>query len=179
MSDSLRPHESQHARPPCPSPTPRLHSDSLPSSHEEPTVEPDTTLTVTKTTTSEPENGEAYGLGEVISYEITVTNDGNVPYKNVVVTDELTGLSETIAELAVGASETITTEYTVTSEDILAGSVLNEATAKADPIDPDDPDSPEPEGGDTEETPIDQNVVLTILYFIDDEPAEDMTFTAT
>ena len=25
MSDSLRPHESQHTRPPCPSPTPRVH----------------------------------------------------------------------------------------------------------------------------------------------------------
>ena len=32
MSDSLRPHESQHARPPCPSPTPWVHSDSCPSS---------------------------------------------------------------------------------------------------------------------------------------------------
>ena len=32
MSDSLRPHESQHARPPCPSPSPRVHSDSRPSS---------------------------------------------------------------------------------------------------------------------------------------------------
>ena len=32
MSDSLRPYESQHARPPCPSPTPRVHSDSHPSS---------------------------------------------------------------------------------------------------------------------------------------------------
>ena len=32
LSDSLRPHESQHARPPCPSPTPRVHSDSHPSS---------------------------------------------------------------------------------------------------------------------------------------------------
>ena len=32
ISDSLRPHESQHARPPCPSPTPRVHSDSCPSS---------------------------------------------------------------------------------------------------------------------------------------------------
>ena len=28
MSDSLRPPESQHARPPCPSPTPGAHSDS-------------------------------------------------------------------------------------------------------------------------------------------------------
>ena len=29
---SLRPHESQHARPPCPSPTPVVHSNSRPSS---------------------------------------------------------------------------------------------------------------------------------------------------
>ena len=40
MSDSFRPHESQHARPPCPSPTPRVYSIKLmsiesvmPSSH--------------------------------------------------------------------------------------------------------------------------------------------------
>ena len=39
MSYSLRPHESQHARPPCPSPTPGVHWDStsiesvMPSSH--------------------------------------------------------------------------------------------------------------------------------------------------
>ena len=32
MSDSLRPHESQHARPPCPSLTPRVYSNSCPSS---------------------------------------------------------------------------------------------------------------------------------------------------
>src|SRR5574339_505684 len=39
VSDSLRPHELQYARPPCPSPTPRVHSNStsiksvIPSSH--------------------------------------------------------------------------------------------------------------------------------------------------
>ena len=39
MSNSLWPHESQHARPPCPSPTPRVHSrlisikSVMPSSH--------------------------------------------------------------------------------------------------------------------------------------------------
>ena len=32
ISDSLRPHESQHARPPCPWPTHGVHSDSRPSS---------------------------------------------------------------------------------------------------------------------------------------------------
>ena len=32
VSDSLRPHELQHARPPCPSPTPRVHTNPWPSS---------------------------------------------------------------------------------------------------------------------------------------------------
>ena len=32
VSDPLRPHELQHARPPCPSPTPRVHPNSCPSS---------------------------------------------------------------------------------------------------------------------------------------------------
>ena len=32
VSDSLRPHELQHVRPPCPSPTPGVHPDSRPSS---------------------------------------------------------------------------------------------------------------------------------------------------
>ena len=32
MSDSLQLHESQHDRPPCPSPTPRVYSNSCPSS---------------------------------------------------------------------------------------------------------------------------------------------------
>ena len=31
VSDSLRPHESQHARPPCPSPMHGVHTDSRPS----------------------------------------------------------------------------------------------------------------------------------------------------
>ena len=32
MSDSLRPHELQHARPPCPLPTPRVYPNSCPLS---------------------------------------------------------------------------------------------------------------------------------------------------
>ena len=34
VSDSLQPHESQHARPPCPSSTPGVHSDTHPSSSD-------------------------------------------------------------------------------------------------------------------------------------------------
>ena len=33
MSNSLRPHESQHTGPPCPSQTPRVHPNPCPSSH--------------------------------------------------------------------------------------------------------------------------------------------------
>ena len=32
VSDSLQPHDSQHARPPCPSPTPGVHTNSCSSS---------------------------------------------------------------------------------------------------------------------------------------------------
>ena len=32
VSDSLRPYESQHAKPHCPSPAPRVHSNLCPSS---------------------------------------------------------------------------------------------------------------------------------------------------
>ena len=32
VSNSLQPHEPQHARPPCPSPTPEIHSNSCPLS---------------------------------------------------------------------------------------------------------------------------------------------------
>ena len=34
VSDSLQPHELQHTRPPCPSPTPGVHLDSCPSSSD-------------------------------------------------------------------------------------------------------------------------------------------------
>ena len=39
MSDSLRPYEPQHARPPCPSPTPGVHPNSCPLSQRcQPTI---------------------------------------------------------------------------------------------------------------------------------------------
>ena len=38
VSDSLWPHEFQHARPPCPSPSPGIHSDSRPSSPYHPAI---------------------------------------------------------------------------------------------------------------------------------------------
>ena len=110
----------------------------------------DTTLEVKKT--SDKADGAKVKLGEVIKYTITVTNKGNVPYTNVEVVDALTGLREKIDVLGVGESESksFTTTWTVTEADILAGMVLNVATAKADTIpDPKDPENPKkPEGSD-------------------------------
>ena len=76
-----------------------------------------------------------------------MTNDGNVTYTNVVVEDKDTGLSETIATLAVGATETFTTSHAVTEADILAGSYTNTVTAKGDPI-----NGKTPEGEDSATT---------------------------
>ncbi|MBQ6104308.1 MAG: S-layer homology domain-containing protein, partial [Lachnospiraceae bacterium] len=114
--------------------------------------EVDTTLTVVKKITNKPADGEAFKLGETIEYTITAKNDGNVPYENVVIKDDLTGASKTVAKLGVGESAELKTSYVVTSDDILAGSVKNKATADADPVDPEDPDSPKPHGEDEVET---------------------------
>ena len=40
VSDSLQPHESQHARPPSPLPTPGVHSNSIQPSHPLPSPFP-------------------------------------------------------------------------------------------------------------------------------------------
>ncbi|MCH7415942.1 hypothetical protein MM213_20780, partial [Belliella sp. R4-6] len=113
-------------------------------------------LSVVKTATSV--NGDAgatsFGaVGDVIAYSIEVGNDGNVTLTNVAVNDPLTGLSETIAVLAPGDSETFTTTYTVTQADIDAGSVLNVASATGT-----DPDG-EPTDPATDEEEVDGPVL--------------------
>ncbi len=82
-------------------------------------------FTITKTATEENYSSP----GNVIHYTITVTNTSIITENDILVTDPLTGLSQSIASLAPGASETILTSYTVTQADINAGSVNNTATA--------------------------------------------------
>ena len=110
----------------------------------------DTTLDVTKTA-SKPADGKAYKLGETVTYTVTVTNKGNVPYTNVKVEDANTGLSETIASLAVGGSKKFTTTHAIDQADIVAGSYKNTATAAADAIaDPKTGEQVTPKGGGSE-----------------------------
>ncbi|WP_425636428.1 DUF7507 domain-containing protein [Algoriphagus yeomjeoni] len=72
-------------------------------------------------------------VGDILTYEIVVTNTGNVTLENIVVTDPqatITGGSP-IATLAPGASAVVTASYTVTQSDLDAGSFTNTATAAA------------------------------------------------
>ncbi|WP_245949318.1 DUF7507 domain-containing protein [Echinicola strongylocentroti] len=81
---------------------------------------------------------DEYTDGEVITYNITVTNTGNVTLTNVVVTDPLTGMNETIPTLAPGETVTFTEQYTVTTADVTNGSITNTATAEGQDPDGDD-----------------------------------------
>jgi LPXTG-motif cell wall-anchored protein len=139
-----------------------------PGEDPEPTEEPKPHLTVKKETTSEPADGEAYILGEKITYKITVTNDGNLTITNITVTDELTGDKWTLASLAPGESKEFTAEHVVTEEDILAGKVVNEAAADGD--NPSDKPT-ETEPGTTENTTEEKNPHLTIVKETTSEPA--------
>ena len=147
----------------------------------------DTTLTVEKTIENEPADGKAFKAGETIEYKITVKNEGNVPYYNVVVKDALVGLEETIEVLPTGEKGVVeyTRSYTVTEEDIVAGEVANTATAKADEIkDPKEPNDPKtPEGEDTittgtEDNPpiADKESSMTVNKVVTSKPADGKAY---
>ena len=123
--------------------------------------EKDARLKVNKVTTNTPANGTAYTRGEVITYTITATNEGNVTLSNITVVDELTGGSWAIASLAPGATSTeFATSYTVTPADEQAGSVLNVATATGD-----DPQGEDPKvDPGTKSDPTAVTYLLTINY---------------
>jgi uncharacterized repeat protein (TIGR01451 family) len=137
-----------------------------PGTDPEPTDDLDTTLTVVKT--SDVAEGTTADIGQEITFTITVTNEGNVDYPNVVVVDELVNLNETIALLPAGESVEFTVTYTVAPEDITAGSVVNVATASGDPIDdPKNPDEPQtPEDEDQVEVPTTQTYTLIVHYWV-------------
>ena len=63
-------------------------------------------------------NGFADQAGESINYAINVYNAGTVTLNNVTVLDDLTGLSQSIAVLAPGETQTYLTSYTLTQTDL-------------------------------------------------------------
>lgn len=74
-------------------------------------------------------------VGDVLNYTITVKNTGNVTLSPVVINDPLTGLNRSIASLAPGATESVTTNYTITAANIATNTstVENTVTVTATP----------------------------------------------
>ncbi|MEW7279846.1 PKD-like domain-containing protein [Aquimarina sp. 2201CG1-2-11] len=71
-------------------------------------------------------------LGEIITYELTVYNTGNVSLNNITITDSNADLGSIspafITNLPVGASAVFTAQHTIVSADFTAGNVTNIAT---------------------------------------------------
>ncbi|MCI5903508.1 MAG: hypothetical protein MRZ74_13455 [Blautia sp.] len=106
-----------------------------------------------KTVTNAPTGG--FKAGETAEFAITVQNTGNVTLKNVTVAEALTNASITeddgytineygeavISQINVGETATVYAQYTVTQDDIDAGTLTNIAAVKI----PDQPDPQQPE----------------------------------
>lgn len=97
--------------------------------------------TIDKSVTSTPANGSFYKKGESISYQIVVTNTGNVDLTDIELKDSLVNLGAqgSIDKLAPGESRTITYDYKVTAADVSKGKVVNSVTGTAtgpDPVKP-------------------------------------------
>jgi uncharacterized repeat protein (TIGR01451 family) len=108
--------------------------------------------------------------GDVITYQITVNNAGNVDLTNVIVTDSLITLAGPVESLntdgilEVGETWAYTGIYIVTWEDINSngdgdGVIENEATVDCDQLKPE---------SDTAEAPIEQNAAYIIDKTITD-----------
>ena len=164
---------------------------------EDTTVQASASFTSTKTTTSTPKNEKGYALGETITYEIKVTNDGNLTLTDVEVTEKLAGAVikassdytvsgsvATIAELKPGQTVIVNVEYVVTEADILAGFVKNVATVKGNGPDDKDPDPKDPGTDDPTDKPkatldIAKSVVSTPKNGTSYKLGEKITYTLT
>ena len=71
-----------------------------------------------------------YFPGETVTFSIMVGNNGTENLENILVTDELLGLCETVACLAPGETEEFYASYVMTEEDALRGFVRNLASAQ-------------------------------------------------
>ena len=162
---------------------------------EVPTEDRNPSLKVEKEVTSKAaaEDGR-YIAGETITYKVTVTNNGNLTLKDVVLKDVLTRANGTtvlpdgwesdgqkIGEMAPGATRVFEYSYKVTEED-LGGVLKNAATASGEPKLPNpDPEKPEPkpEGEDEKEVPTeDRKPSLKAEKKVTSKPAaEDGKYT--
>ena len=90
-------------------------------------------IAIIKTAVSNDENGNGNAeAGETITYSFIVTNTGNVPLHNIVVSDPLPGIVVSGGPIDLNVNEidkvSFSAEYAITQNDINNGSVSNQAT---------------------------------------------------
>ena len=100
---------------------------------------------VTKKTTSTPKDGKAYQLGETITYEITVKNDGNLPLSAFKLHDDMTNENFDVKASKPGDTQSFTTSYKVQEADIVKGKVINNATVDTATLEDPTPDNKDDE----------------------------------
>ncbi|WP_215225880.1 DUF7507 domain-containing protein, partial [Echinicola shivajiensis] len=117
-------------------------------------------------------------VGDVLDYEIHVTNTGNVTLSNIIIVDPLTGLVHNVASLAPGVIVTVNTSYTVTQEDLDRGFVNNQASVIGK-----GPRDNDHEFGDEEEVPAELSAGINLDKVADKESfsviGEEITYTLT
>lgn len=112
-------------------------------------VTPNSKLYLTKSA----QNDVYYNEGDVIQYTLVLTNTGNVTIYNIVIADSNANAGSVspsqVASLTPGQSITITAAHTITTADVTAGRVVNQATAIGESynqifvrVSSDDPDTP-------------------------------------
>jgi len=92
-------------------------------------------IALVKTVALNDSNGNGYAEpGETLTYNFEITNTGNAGLENIMVTDPLTGivLNGGPINLSAGQSDTssITGTYTLTQQDLNAGTISNQATVE-------------------------------------------------
>ena len=113
--------------------------DTANNSYVQPTnvVKPGLVLTKNVTDSNDPDT--IGSVGETLSYAFSVTNTGVLTLSNVKVTDSMLGLNAAacVTTLAPGATASCTLigtkTYVVKSADVIAGQVVNNASASATP----------------------------------------------
>jgi gliding motility-associated-like protein len=93
-------------------------------------------INVTKEGTYVDSNNDGItNIGDIVTYVFVVTNTGNVPLTNVIITDNNAVVTGGPINLAVGASDstTFTAVHVITAADITAGQINNLALATGTP----------------------------------------------
>jgi len=150
-------------------------------------ITPDWNMSLTKIA----QQATYHNFGEVIVYNLVLTNTGNVNIYNISTVDANADTGSVspsfIATLEVGQSITITANHTITEADVLAGEVINQATSVGESFpdifvraDSDDPTTAAIE--DPTITPIVSEADLVTIktdnqeYYI---PGNDVVYTIT